>query len=131
MPTDASVISASVVSGAISEIAPTVVVFPTPNPPAMTILTGTGALSGAEAEAREAGRSAGDGLGGGAGLAELTLGSRDCTESTDHSQDGFGVMRVHRGVRRVDVEVAVGAEVANQDLGDAEMQRYPSGYLRY
>src|SRR6266545_3312628 len=43
-PTDAAVISASVVNGAISEIAPTVVVFPTPKPPATTILTGTGGL---------------------------------------------------------------------------------------
>src|SRR5262245_60855967 len=38
----ASVIRASVVNGAISEIAPTVVVLPTPKPPAMTIFTGTG-----------------------------------------------------------------------------------------
>jgi hypothetical protein len=41
-PTDSMVISASVVSGEISEIAPTVVVFPTPNPPATMIFTGTG-----------------------------------------------------------------------------------------
>ena len=41
-PTDAAVISASVVSGEISEIAPTVVVLPTAKPPATTILTGTG-----------------------------------------------------------------------------------------
>jgi hypothetical protein len=38
------VISASVVSGEISEIAATAVVFPTPNPPATMILTGTGGL---------------------------------------------------------------------------------------
>src|SRR3954464_11095250 len=37
-PTLASVIMASVVSGSISEIAPTIVVFPEPNPPATTIL---------------------------------------------------------------------------------------------
>src|SRR6185312_10544126 len=36
------VIAASVVRGRISEIADTVVVFPTPKPPAMTILTGVG-----------------------------------------------------------------------------------------
>src|SRR4029450_10586905 len=41
-PAASSVISASVVSGEISEIAPTVVVFPTPNPPATMIFTGTG-----------------------------------------------------------------------------------------
>src|SRR4051794_16726408 len=37
------VIAASVVNGAMSEIAPTKVVLPTPKPPATTILTGTGA----------------------------------------------------------------------------------------
>ena len=36
-PTPAAVMSASVVSGVISETAPTSVVFPTPNPPAITI----------------------------------------------------------------------------------------------
>ena len=39
------VIAASVVSGVISEIDPTKVVFPTANPPAMMILTGIGTLS--------------------------------------------------------------------------------------
>jgi hypothetical protein len=42
----AVVISASVVSGAISEIALTVVVFPTPKPPATMILTGRGGATG-------------------------------------------------------------------------------------
>src|SRR5688500_7486620 len=42
IPIDRSVISASVTSGSISEIAPTKVVLPTPNPPLMTILTATG-----------------------------------------------------------------------------------------
>ncbi|GAA5062761.1 hypothetical protein GCM10023259_052180 [Thermocatellispora tengchongensis] len=37
MPTLASVITASVVSGMISDTAPTKVVFPTPKPPATTI----------------------------------------------------------------------------------------------
>src|SRR5437016_4871773 len=37
MPTPAAVITASVVSGVISETAPTRVVLPTPNPPATTI----------------------------------------------------------------------------------------------
>ncbi|WP_369809490.1 hypothetical protein [Frankia sp. QA3] len=36
--------AASVVSGGISLTAPTNVVFPTPNPPAMMILTGCGAV---------------------------------------------------------------------------------------
>src|SRR3954447_22738917 len=40
---DTVVMAASVVSGVISEIAPTNVVLPTPKPPATTILTGIGA----------------------------------------------------------------------------------------
>ena len=43
MPTDRSVIAASVLSAAISEAAPTNVVFPAPKPPAITIFTGIGA----------------------------------------------------------------------------------------
>src|SRR5215211_3724035 len=43
-PRLAVVMAASVVSGMISETAPTKVVLPTPKPPAMTILTGVGVL---------------------------------------------------------------------------------------
>ena len=46
------VIAASVVSGAISEIEPTKVVLPTPNPPATTILTGRAPGAGAGAGVR-------------------------------------------------------------------------------
>src|SRR6266508_2063061 len=46
-PRLAVVRAASVVRGMISETAPTKVVLPTPKPPAMTILTGVGARSGA------------------------------------------------------------------------------------
>src|SRR5882724_3379794 len=42
-PAAADVISDSVVSGVMSEMDATVVVLPTPNPPAMTIFTGVGA----------------------------------------------------------------------------------------
>ena len=42
MPTDRRVIGASVVSGVISDTAPTNVVLPTPKPPAITIFTATG-----------------------------------------------------------------------------------------
>src|SRR5262245_25078176 len=102
-PTDAAVISASVVSGAISEIAPTVVVLPTAKPPATTILTGTGALAPVR-----------------------PLGER--TKSTDHSQDGRGVIGVDC-VEGVHLEVTVGAQVAHQDPGDVEVQAQPGGDL--
>src|SRR3954468_8907672 len=45
-PTDSEVIGASVVSGLISERAPTVVVLPTPNPPELRIFTGIGGARG-------------------------------------------------------------------------------------
>src|SRR4029079_5136913 len=76
MPTDSEVISASVVSGEISEMAPTVVVLPTPKPPATMILTGTGAfLGGAPPGMR----------------AVPTTRLADGSKSTDHSHDGVGV----------------------------------------
>ena len=46
IPIDRSVISASVTSGSISEIAPMKVVLPTPKPPLMTIFTATGGSGG-------------------------------------------------------------------------------------
>src|SRR5438874_13408862 len=104
-PTDATVISASVVSGAISEIAPTVVVLPTAKPPATTIFTGTGGLAPVRP------------------LAERT-------ESTDHSQNGRGVIGVHC-VERVHLEVTGGAQVVHQDPGDVEVQVQPGGDLGY
>src|ERR1041384_7725700 len=101
IPAAASVISASVVSGMISEIAPTAVVLPTPKPPATTIFTGMG------------------GLGGGAVAVDAESGER--TKSIDHSQDGFRVVGgVH--VARVYVEMAGRPQIADQDLGDPQVQ---------
>src|SRR6185437_6707556 len=100
IPAAASVISASVVSGMISEIAPTAVVLPTPKPPATTIFTGIG------------------GLGRGAVAVDA---SGERTKSIDHSQDGFRVMGgVHIG--RVYVEMTGRAQVADKDLGNAQVQ---------
>ena len=47
IPSATLVMAASVVSGAISEIEPTNVVFPTAKPPATMILTGSGAAGAA------------------------------------------------------------------------------------
>src|SRR5262249_6326383 len=115
-PTAAAVISASVVSGAISEIAPTVVVLPTPKPPAMMIFTGIGARGPSEGTAAwpvaaASGRYSGD-----------------RTESTHHSQDAVGVMSGH-DVHRVDVEIAGGAQVADEYAGHAEVQPQAGGDL--
>src|SRR3954470_19815317 len=57
MPSATLVIAASVVSGAISEMEPTKVVFPTAKPPATMILTGSGALSSSGCESADAGAS--------------------------------------------------------------------------
>src|SRR5690349_2264994 len=78
-PTDSRVISASVVSGEISEMAPTVVVFPTPKPPATMILTGTGGVVGRCSFGTRAVPTMRSGYG---------------SKSTDHSHDGVGVGEV-------------------------------------
>src|SRR6201992_1107872 len=98
MPTDAEVISASVVSGEISEMAPTVVVFPTPNPPATMILTGTGAFFCRRSLPTRA---------------VPTWRSGDCSKSTDHSHDGLRVGGFV--VQHVDVKLAGGTQIADQD----------------
>src|SRR5437764_13644540 len=82
-PTPAIVMSASVVNGAISEMAPTVVVLPTPKPPATTIFTGTG---GACAP-------------GGSWPAVVDR-SGNGTKSMDHSQDRLWLVR-DRAVQQV------------------------------
>src|SRR5918998_3125520 len=84
-PTDSMVISASVVSGEISEIAPTVVVLPTPKPPATMILTGTGG----------AGRGPGTGSFGTRAVPTMrwsgtARGSRYGSKTTGHPHDGLG-----------------------------------------
>src|SRR5437868_367678 len=105
MPTDSEVISASVVSGEISEIAPTVVVFPTPKPPATMILTGTGAFFGLSPLPTRA---------------EPTMRLADCSKSTDHSHDGLRVGGLV--VQHMNVQLTRGAQVADEDAGDAEVQ---------
>src|SRR3954452_15268299 len=87
MPIEADVISASVVSGEISEMAPTVVVLPTPNPPATMILTGTGgAARGCSLGTRAVPTTRWSGRSG-----PGRNGSRYGSKSTDHSHDGLGV----------------------------------------
>src|SRR6266542_3937423 len=58
IPAPACVIAASVVSTGISEIDDTAVVLPTPNPPAITILTG----NGGRAPVTTGGQASADGL---------------------------------------------------------------------
>src|SRR5579884_2245615 len=79
-PAATSVMAASVVSGSISEMEPTVVVLPTPKPPAMTSLTGSGGGAGRSAAVTEDPPGVGDG-----------------TESIDHPSqygDVLGGLRI-------------------------------------
>src|ERR1700760_4848370 len=68
-PTPAEVMIASVVRGVISETAPTSVVFPTPNPPAMTIF---------------------------ADVTRPAAGRRDMSEPAKSTQHPFQQFRAHR-----------------------------------
>src|SRR3954451_11096183 len=125
-PMPAVVISASVVSGAISEMARTVVVLPTPKPPATTILTGTGGACATRCGGGEACRPA-VGIGPAWGIGMCCAGTRalptarswDCTKSTDHSHDGLGVGEVAGD--DVNVELTRRAQVADEDPGHAEV----------
>src|SRR5689334_11580620 len=99
-PAATAVIAASVVSGRISEIAATAVVLPTPKPPAMTTLTGTG------------GRFARGGE------------SAHGFESTDHPLDQFLVLS-EVDARALDNEIALRGEVGHEHPGDADVQPEP------
>src|SRR2546423_8853098 len=98
------VMAASVVSGGISEMADTVVVLPTPKPPAITIFTGTG------------------------GRCPRRVGSVDGLESTDHPLDQVQVVR-QRGARALHEQVPEAGEVGHEHAGDADVQPQPRGHL--
>src|SRR6476659_5486895 len=104
MSRDTDVIGASVVSGVISEIEPTNVVFPTPKPPAMTILTGTGAA-------------------GAAGSDRVAVGIRsERLKAIQNPFEQLDVGPVARGLARtVDLEQALDLHVSHQHPGDAEV----------
>src|ERR1700756_3801912 len=99
---EATVITASVVNGWISDTEPTKVVLPTPKPPATTIFTDVIA----EASPPPWGRA--------------TL---DLTESTKHPFEQVHVGAAFRVIPLVDAHESVRAHVRDQDPRDAE--RYP------
>src|ERR671925_1622388 len=98
-PTLAVVMAASVVSGMISETAPTNVVLPTPKPPAMTILTGVGARDSAPGEA-----------------------DLYCPESIQHPLEKCEVWAVADTGGPVHGHQALFGHVTDQDTSDAERQ---------
>src|SRR4029434_195207 len=97
---------ASVVSGMISETAPTKVVLPTPKPPAMTILTGVGAL-------------------------DSPVGEPDlyCPESIEHPLEKRKVGAVADAGGPVHGDEAFLGQTADERAGDAEGQVEPCGDL--
>src|SRR5579859_4857560 len=102
----ATVITASVVSGVISETEPTKVVLPTPNPPATTILT--------------------DVMAGASDLGWATL---DLTESTEHHFEYVQLPTALRVIALVDVDQAVRAHIRDDNPGYAERQPQYRGHL--
>src|SRR6266852_1442308 len=93
----ATVITASVVSGVISDTEPTNVVLPTPNPPATTILT--------------------DVMAGASVLGWATL---DLTESTKHPFEQIEVRTALRIIALVNADESVRAHVRDENPGYAE-----------
>src|SRR5215218_11496288 len=105
-PTLAVVMAASVVSGMISETAPTKVVLPTPKPPAMTILTGVGAR---------------DSPAGAVGLY--------CPESIEHPLEKCEVWAVADAGGPMHGHQSFFGHVTDQDTGDAEREVQARGDL--
>src|ERR1700691_548156 len=96
----ATVITASVVSGVISETEPTNVVLPTPNPPATTIFTDVMAC-------------------GASAMGRATL---DLTESTKHPFEQMEVRTALRVIALVNTDEAIRAHVRDENPCHAQRQ---------
>src|ERR1700730_11176312 len=97
----ATVITASVVSGVISDTDPTKVVLPTPNPPATTILTDV--MAGGDAS-------------------DLGWATLDLTESTKHPFEQIEVRTALRIIALVNTDEPVRAHVRDENPGHAKAQ---------
>jgi hypothetical protein len=95
----ATVMTASVVSGVISDTEPTNVVLPTPNPPATTILT--------------------DVIAGASDRGWATL---DLTESTKHPFEQVEVRTALRIIALMNADKAIRAHVGDENPGNAKRQ---------
>src|SRR5438132_6070 len=98
--------TASVVSGVISDTEPTNVVLPTPNPPATTILT--------------------DVIAGASALGWATL---DLTESTKHPFEQMEVRTALRVIALVDTDESVRAHIRDEDPRHPKRQSQHRRYL--
>src|SRR3954454_14971247 len=108
-PTDSEVIGASVVSGLISERAPTVVVLPTPNPPEMRIFTGIGGR-----RVFDPGGPAGPALG-------MVSEGSDTVDQPFDEKDVVGQGQRGRGTQ----QHPGGDQVPGEDLDDADRKTDP------
>src|SRR5690606_37573972 len=109
VPSLASVISASVCRGVISETAVTRVVLPTPKPPATTIFVATGARVGSACQGSRGSSPSTSG--------ETPRAASETTESTQHpfQQRAVGTARAVAGSRSVDTDLSLVREVAEED----------------
>src|SRR5215469_9335328 len=105
-PALAAVITASVVSGVISETDPTKVVFPTPKPPATTILTDVIAAS--------------------PGLLRRGL---ELTKSTEHPFEQVQVRASLRVIKLMNPDQSLHRHVGDEDPGHAQGHSEHGGYL--
>ena len=96
----ATVMTASVVSGVISDTEPTNVVLPTPNPPATTIFTDVMAE----------------------GASDLGWATLDLTESTKHPFEQIEVRTALRIIALVDTDKPIRAHIRDENPGHAQRQ---------
>src|SRR4051812_1355030 len=121
-PAATSVMAASVVSGSISEMAPTAVVLPTPKPPAITSFTGSGGRTAATGAAAA-------GAGGSVRVTQCPSGVGDGAQGVDDPAQDGGVVR-DAGIGHVDRQVPGGAQVLGEDPYDVQVQPQPGRELR-
>src|ERR1700722_13788191 len=108
-PAAASVMTASVVRGSISEMLATVVVFPTANPPATTIFMGRGGRRWRPAAS--------------------AFRSGDSSETIENPPDGVDAVRA-LFVGDMDAEIAVPGQISYQDSHHPKVQRQLGADLR-
>src|SRR5262245_15661459 len=121
-PAATSVMAASVVSGSISEMEPTAVVLPTPKPPAITSLTGSGGLTAVTSAAAA-------GAAGSVRVTDYPSGVGDGTQGVDHPAQDGGVVR-DAGVGDVHRQQPGGPQVLREHPDHVQVQPQPGRELR-
>src|SRR4051812_11476897 len=119
MPSEARVITASVVSGSISEIEPTNVVLPTAKPPATTILTGIGTFACGALAAAGCGNAGSGGRSEGLESIEHPFEQLDVglfgVRAAAALEEAGGDQVAHQHPGRTDDDVEVGRDLGQRD----------------